>query len=417
MHQQCGQLSIASMATYRILTVSALFPPDVIGGAEASAAKLAQFWVSRGFEPGVITSARSPSEELDGELVNGIRVWRIYMPRPYPTFEFSNASQWQKPLWHLQDQFDPRNVGIMRKVLDAFRPDFVNVHMIQGIGYNALREIARRNIPTVYVLHDLGLACVRQSMFKQNADCPGHCLQCRFSTRYKQGLLRRFSRLGFASPSRANMDQLARFVPIADRPNAVILDPNRYPAATQTRTESDTTRILFVGRLHASKGITMLLRIAESLSSRYRFSMTIAGSGPLEAELVQQYGNKPWCSFKGFISQSQMSDIMVNSDVLCVPSTWRENSPGVVIHALTLGLPVLGSNKGGVPELIEHERTGLLVEAGNEVAWTRALERVLNSPGELNAWRDNALHGAARFDQDVLANQFLNFMLSVAAGR
>jgi glycosyltransferase involved in cell wall biosynthesis len=302
-------------------------------------------------------------------------------------------------------------------VLDAFQPDFVNVHMIQGIGYNALGEIARRNIPTVYVLHDLGLACVRQSMFKQNADCPGHCLQCRFSTKYKQGLLRRFSRLGFASPSRANMDQLARFIPLADRPNAVILDPNRYPATTPTRTESDTTRSLFAGRLHASKGITMLLRIAESLSRRYRFSLTIAGSGPLEAELVQQYGNKPWCSFKGFISQSQMSNIMVNSDVLCVPSTWRENSPGVVIHALTLGLPVMGSNKGGVPELIEHDRTGLLVEAGNEAAWTRALERVLNNPRELNAWRDNALRGAARFDQDELANQFLNFMLSVAAGR
>jgi glycosyltransferase involved in cell wall biosynthesis len=405
------------MPGYRILSVSALFPPDVIGGAEASAAKLAEYWVTRGFEPGVITSARSPAEELDGELVNGIRVWRVHMPRPYPTFEFSNAPKWQKPLWHLQDHFDPRNVAVMRKVLDAFRPDFVNVHMIQGIGYNALQEIARRNIPTVYVLHDLGLACVRQSMFKRNADCPGHCLQCRFSTRYKQGLLRGFSRLGFASPSRANMDQLARFIPISERQNAVILDPNRYPAATQTRSESDLTRILFVGRLHASKGITMLLRIAESLASRYRFSLTIVGSGPLEEELTRQYSEQTWCRFKGFISQAEISNIMVNSDVLCVPSTWRENSPGVVIHALTLGLPVLGTNKGGVPELIDHEKTGLLVEAGNESAWTQALERVLQDRRELDGWRRTALQGAARFDQDVLANQFLNFMLSVAAGR
>jgi len=53
-------------------------------------------------------------------------------------------------------------------------------------------------------------------------------------------------------------------------------------------------------------------------------------------------------------SQQQVMDLMANSDVLCVPSIWIENSPGVVIQALGIGLPVLGSDRGGITSLVRH---------------------------------------------------------------
>jgi glycosyltransferase involved in cell wall biosynthesis len=172
---------------------------------------------------------------------------------------------------------------------------------------------------------------------------------------------------------------------------------------------------LFVGRLHDSKGIRLLLRTAEQLAERYRFSLTVIGGGPIQSELTDRYSARSWCRFTGFIDQAKISDFMVNSDVLCVPSTWQENSPGVVIHALSLGLPVLGSNKGGIPELIQHGMTGLLVNAGDPAAWTAAIEQLLQDPAMLRQWRRNAAEQAARFDQDVLASGFLEFMESVAA--
>jgi glycosyltransferase involved in cell wall biosynthesis len=405
------------MKAYRILSVSALFPPDVIGGAEASAARLAEYWAAHGHEPAVITTAKNSSEELNGELVNGVRTWRVFMPRPYPTFHFSRAPGWQKPIWHLLDHFHPENERILARVLDEFRPDFVNVHMIQGIGYNSLRQLARRNIPTVYVLHDLGLACIRQSMFKGNEDCPGQCQLCRLSCAYKLKLVSRIPRLGFSSPSRANLERLARFFPVNSRKTAVILDPNRYPAATQARTESTTPRLLFVGRLHESKGIKLLLQVARELARHRTFTLTVVGTGPLEEELRARYAGEAWCRFTGFIDHSAMSNLMVNSDLLCIPSVWQENSPGVIIHALGLGLPVLASRKGGIPELVTDGVTGALVEAGDEAAWTLALEQLLEQPSRLQEWRKNALERVAQFDQDRLASGFLDFMESVAAGQ
>src|SRR2546430_14190684 len=71
--------------------------------------------------------------------------------------------------------------------------------------------------------------------------------------------------------------------------------------------------------------------------------------------LFRSFGDRAWCRFHGHVAQQQVSNFMQGSDVLCVPSLWQENSPGVVIHALSQGLPVIGSDKGGIPELVRSE--------------------------------------------------------------
>src|SRR5207253_6388102 len=95
----------------------------------------------------------------------------------------------------------------------------------------------------------------------------------------------------------------------------------------------------------------------------------------------------------------------------CVPSIWRENSPGVVIHALSQGLPVIGSDKGGIPELVHHNRNGLLVPAGDTDAWRRALEGVLTEPKTLAAWRTNLAKEANLFDQEQLGHKLLQLIV------
>jgi len=64
-------------------------------------------------------------------------------------------------------------------------------------------------------------------------------------------------------------------------------------------------------------------------------------------------------------------------DLLVVPSTWWENSPLTVLEALAAGVPVVGSRTGGLPELIEDGRTGLLVTPGDAAALRTALEDVV----------------------------------------
>jgi glycosyltransferase involved in cell wall biosynthesis len=137
------------------------------------------------------------------------------------------------------------------------------------------------------------------------------------------------------------------------------------------------------------------------------------GTGPQEAELRAQFAAEPWCTFTGFVNQADLSNIMQESDVLCVPSIWFENSPGVLIQALGLGLPVLGSNIGGIPELVEHGRNGLVLPPGDVEAWRSALEDVLQTPEKLRDWQSHALAHATRFEQDHLGKLTVDFIETV----
>ncbi len=400
----------------RCLVLSSLYPPDVLGGAEMSAYNLAQWLRNAGCEVGVLTTAQSPEEVCEGKEENGIKVWRIWMPRLYSMYHMSTAKAWQKPFWHLQDHIDPRNRTLVARVLDAFRPEHVNIHILQGIGYNVLAEIGRRNIPTTFFLHDLGLACIRMAMFRKGSECTRPCGLCRISSAYKASLVAQVPRIGFCSPSRANLEKLAQYFPVKGYRNAAIMNPNTYPPATTERRPSDVLRLLYVGRLHSTKGVDILLAAAAVLAETYSFTLTIVGSGPDEQTLRTKYAAARWCHFTGFVSQMEISNLMINSDLLCIPSVWLENSPGVVIHALGLGLPVIGSDKGGIPELVEAGKNGLLFPANDEAALRRVLENILRDSSVLEGWRDYALAHAHKFDPDYLGKQIMELSLAISKG-
>jgi glycosyltransferase involved in cell wall biosynthesis len=401
----------------RILVVAALYPPNALGGAENSAANLAQWLAGQGHEVAVLTSARREDEELRGAWVGGLRIWRLRTPHLYPANEASRAPLWQKPIWHLQDHVDPRNRQLIAGVLDAFQPDFVNVHIVQGLGYNALGEIARRGVPTLFMLHDLGLACIRMSMYRRGETCPRHCAGCRISSRYKLAIIRQFQRIGFSSPSRANLATLSALFPIAGYPHVSIPNPNRYAPPRVARTASQTVRLLYVGRLHPSKGADILLDAAAALARRHRFSLAVVGGGPEEGRLRARHAGADWVSFHGRVSEAEVGDHMQNADLLCIPSVWQENWPGVAVRALSLGLPVLGSRIGGIPELVDPGRTGDLAAPGDRDSWMAVLDRVLTEPSILADWRGNVEIARGRFDQDRLGRQMFNFMLSIAGKR
>ncbi|MBR0969944.1 MULTISPECIES: glycosyltransferase family 4 protein [Bradyrhizobium] len=397
----------------RILIVSAFFPPFVQGGAEISARNLAAWLVANGHEVAVLTTSPAPEDEVRGAIVDGLKVWRIHMPRPYAVFEAAQKSGLQKSIWHLQDHFDPRNNWIMRQVLDEFVPDMVNIHVLQGIGWNTLRAIGARNIPVVFTIHDLSLACVRMAMFKSGRECERQCAPCAFSSRAKLGFLRSVPRLGFVSPSLAIFRRLSAFQPIQTWLHDHILNPNKSPDPTVEKEGSRTVRFLYVGRLHESKGLYVLLQALEPLSARHDFKLTLVGTGPSEDDLRRRFGDHRWIEFAGHVSVQEVANRMAQSDLLFVPSIWFENSPGVIVEALGQGLPVMGSNAGGIPELITHEKNGILVEAGDVRAWSAAIEKILDHPERLEAYKDSAGAAMQEFNQDTLGRRVVAFYESV----
>jgi glycosyltransferase involved in cell wall biosynthesis len=398
----------------RVLMLSSFFPPDAQGGAEISAWNLAHWLRANGHEVGILTTAATPSQ---GEMVreDGLSIWRAPMPRAYSVHAHARQPWHKKLLWHVQDHLDPRNIGIAKRVLDSFAPDFVSIHLLTGLGWNILPELGRRQIPVLFVLPDLVLACMRSAMFRNHANCQAQCLDCRLSSALKMRGVRSIARLGFSSPSLANLSRLQSHVSLERWPRAVLVNPNRYPIPRVGHVPGEQVRFLFVGRLHPSKGVDLLLAAAERLIVAGKpLHLAIVGDGPLSAVLKARYSHHSEISFHGHISQQEVADRMAGSDLLCVPSVWSENSPGVAIQALAQGLPVLASDVGGIPELLGDAGQGFLIVPGDSSRWEAAMAAIIDNPATLVAARQRALQRGKEFDPDRAGAAIWQFMQEIA---
>lgn len=114
-------------------------------------------------------------------------------------------------------------------------------------------------------------------------------------------------------------------------------------------------------KVSKEKGIERLLEVAASFP--YRFF--VAGTGPLEDELRKRYVGHGNIVFLGQQSRTQIAALLGKVTFSVMPSIWYENNPLSMIESLCLGTPVLGAAIGGIPELIEEGKTGLLFQASN----------------------------------------------------
>lgn len=111
--------------------------------------------------------------------------------------------------------------------------------------------------------------------------------------------------------------------------------------------------LLFVGRLSEEKGIRILLELAKQLT---QYEIKIIGDGPLKELLVSEVNSLENVQYYGYQEKRTIESMMKRSKYLLVPSIWYENNPMVILEAFSMGLPVIGANRGGIPELIVEGR-------------------------------------------------------------
>jgi glycosyltransferase involved in cell wall biosynthesis len=93
--------------------------------------------------------------------------------------------------------------------------------------------------------------------------------------------------------------------------------------------------------------------------------------------------------FHGRYERTSLPALLAEADLGIVPSTCEDTLPSTVVEFHALGIPVIGSRIGGIPEMIAHERNGLLFEAGNVAELRAALLRVIAGPEVIETWRGN----------------------------
>jgi glycosyltransferase involved in cell wall biosynthesis len=138
----------------------------------------------------------------------------------------------------------------------------------------------------------------------------------------------------------------------------------------------------FVGRLAEEKGLAYLMLAAQSIVREDRnVAFVFAGEGAYRdglCNLAKRLDLENHVVLLG--KRSDLADVYASLDVLVLPSL-SEGVPMVVLEAMAAGKPVLATRVGGIPQVIEDERTGLLVEPADAAQLTIALKRLLASPG------------------------------------
>jgi len=121
--------------------------------------------------------------------------------------------------------------------------------------------------------------------------------------------------------------------------------------------------VLFVGRFIKIKGTDLLLKVAKQVSKDIYFAFV--GDGSLEEEINQVCNETSNTLFIGRINNRDLPLYYNAADVFCIPSQYEEGFGRVILEALSCGTPVVGSNRGAIPEAVD-QTVGILVEPTTE---------------------------------------------------
>ena len=158
------------------------------------------------------------------------------------------------------------------------------------------------------------------------------------------------------------------------------------------RSRTERLKIAFLGRLHQTKGLPVLLQaLARIPNANVRLNVypTAPAQDAYARGLQQLMQHDDRVTLHDPLPQDAVIGALQEHDVLAVPSQWLETGPLVVLEAFEAGIPVIGSRLGGVAELVAHEEDGLLVEAGDTQAWANAIQSLASHPELLSRLTHN----------------------------
>lgn len=137
-------------------------------------------------------------------------------------------------------------------------------------------------------------------------------------------------------------------------PIKVIHNPFNTAAFTRRKSHSKKQHaVLYAGRFSVDKGIALYLNLAKQFSE---IKFLIAGAGDVEDDVRKADREMANVEYLGSLNREQLFNTFDKVDYLILPSIWYENNPNIIIEAMSFGLPVIGSNLGGIPELIGEGR-------------------------------------------------------------
>lgn len=316
----------------------------------------------------------------------------------------------------------------MKQLLREEKPDLVILNLIHKHITLSVVDAIRAydpSIPIFWIMHDLSAICPAYTMRNGRGEICEQCLKGDFKPCVKNGCIKGSKLMSLLSMCEAyyirkkdwyNQVDLyicpsefyrKKFVESGFSRKPVITQRNLLPIGTNYGIcGKEEGYILYFGRLSYEKGVKTLIDAANKTGCR----LVIVGTGPKEAELKQYASENPNIQFMGFQSGKALQAFVSNSRCVVLPSEWYENGPYSAMEAMAMGKPLIVSNNGGLPELVEEGKNGYICQT-NADSLAEAIQKILHlSEEEYNAMAQCALDKAMRmFDADLYITEIENW--------
>lgn len=393
----------------KVLLSNNFYYPNVLGGAEISVQTLAETLAGQGVDVNLVALSGGPQTEKFTH--NGVSVTALGRPRVGATPTAKVRPKLGRLAWQLSASADFGMTGALGKVMDDVQPDLMHSFNLAGMTTAIWRAAKARNLPLAHTLYGTYLVCFRGPMFRDGFDCGTQCTDCRLLT----GSRKRDSALvdAVAGDSQAVLGRHLDhgYFPTAPRKMVINSGFDQTDAAPERPAYEGPLRIGFVGRFHPTKGVEVLINATEHLPQD-GWTMKIGGTGTSDYEARLKSNSDPRITFLGWQhTPSFLSEI----DVLVVPSIWNDPLPRVVFEAFCAGVPVVGSDLGGIPEMIQPGKTGEVFAAGDSAGLARALAPMIADPGRAASMRAACLEQAGHFSATRMAADYIRLYESLLA--
>jgi len=352
--------------TLRILTIAHNYPRFTGDRAGAFVARIAQGAAAQGHQVEVI-APHAPGIATDEEIA-GVRLRRFrYAPEPLERVAYTGGlhqGTLRSPLAALAfPGFLLAFSHAVRAAVRRFRPDLIHAHWWFPGGWFASRE----RLPYLVTCHGSDVRLLERSALVRKLARP---------------VFRRAARVTTVSSFLA--EDIGRMLPTVESAVQVTpmpVDVNSFLLGTGSK-KVEPPRILFAGNLVPTKGVDVLLRAVAELQRRgVACQLKILGEGAARSELetlARELGITPRITWAPFAPQAQMPAEYGTSTVTVLPSRGQAEGLGLtLVEALMAGSAVVGTPAGGIPEVVLHERTGLISRDGDAQDLATQIQRLL----------------------------------------
>lgn len=372
--------------------ISNNFPPEIIGGAEVYAKQLSNELSN--YQDLFVFAGRY---HLDRKLSSYHITTHVDSYSTYRIELGAFALDYRNPL----NFFDPFVEAKFKKIIGKEKPEILHTHNLAGISLSPVAYTKKElKIPVIMTLHDFWLICPKNTLLMDNGDlCKeggnkgcNRCSACFFSpiskismnTRNK--LVKRLSKNIdlFITPSKKMMDiMLDRGYDFEIHHLQNGLNIEKFYRIERSN-NNEFINILMVGYISYHKGVYLLIDAIKSLLEMGYKNIRLILVGPIEnadklnsfikAKKVEKY-----VDVMGKVSEQKKLELFKGADLFVLPSLWYENYPLTIIEAMASMLPVVGSNVGGIPEMIINGKTGYLFERGDSKDLSIKIEEIISA--------------------------------------